>query len=161
VSTCPGTEPETEVAERVAEDSRNFTLSPDLTDCDSNEIESEISLEGSLLSNSKVVTSMPILEDGLSSGVPSSDNELDDDSNLDSPITLAYVKKQICDIEEEIVSKLKAKLKRNDGILDHQIGYSVLPNDSNHSQTNCGLNHSHSYSMFSYLIISDKCCVNY
>jgi hypothetical protein len=162
VSTCPGTEPETEVAERVVEDSRNFTLSPDITDCDSNEIESEISLSGSLLSNSKVVTSMPILEDGLSSGVPSSDNELEDDSNFDSPITLAYVKKQICDIEEEIVAKLKAKLKRNDSILDHQIGYSVLPNDSNHSQTtNCGLNHSHSYSMFSYLIISDKCCVNY
>ncbi|CAL8086523.1 unnamed protein product [Orchesella dallaii] len=63
--------------------SRNFTLSPETTDCDSNELESEISLdyEASLHSSSRVGVSMPAVEDGLSSGnvsdtedtVPSSD----------------------------------------------------------------------------------------
>ena len=55
------------------EESRNFTLSPETTECDSNEIESEYSL-----SSGSKLTHMPILEDGLSSGIPSSDSEYED-----------------------------------------------------------------------------------
>ena len=51
-------------------ESRNFTLSPETTDCDSADLESEVSLnEGSYHSSGpKFHTAMPILEDGLSSG---------------------------------------------------------------------------------------------
>jgi len=58
-----------------AYDSRNFTLSPETTDCDSADLESELSVpsagdhEGSYHSSGpRLHTSMPILEDGLSSG---------------------------------------------------------------------------------------------
>ncbi|CAG2168505.1 unnamed protein product [Oppiella nova] len=126
VSTGADTEPEPEVCHRPQESNRNFTLSPDITDCDSNEIESELSLEGSLLSNSKIVI-MPVLEDGLSSGVPSSDNELEEEVNCESPTT----KRQICErLEEELMAKLKAKLKRNDNLLEHQIGYILIHDPS-------------------------------
>lgn len=61
--------------------SRNFTLSPETTDCDSADLESELSVpsggEGSYHSSGpRIHTSMPILEDGLSSGHAS---DLDDD----------------------------------------------------------------------------------
>ena len=51
-------------------DSRNFTLSPETTDCDSADLESEVSInEGSYHSSGpRMHTAMPILEDGLSSG---------------------------------------------------------------------------------------------
>merc|ERR1719479_295962 len=53
-------------------DSRNFTLSPETTDCDSADLESELSVpsagEGSFHSSGPRHTAMPILEDGLSSG---------------------------------------------------------------------------------------------
>lgn len=51
-------------------DSRNFTLSPETTDCDSADLESEVSInDGSYHSSGpKIHTSMPVLEDGLSSG---------------------------------------------------------------------------------------------
>lgn len=138
ISTGVGTELEPEILDRVEESNRHFTLSPDITDCDSNEIESEISLEGSLLSNSKIVA-MPVLEDGLSSGVPSSDNELEEEANADTPITLSYSKKRISErIEEELVSKLKAKLKRNDNLCEHH-------RDSQNN-TNTTLNHSETHS---------------
>eukprot|EP00095_Tigriopus_kingsejongensis_P009129 maker-scaffold1236_size70259-snap-gene-0.15 protein:Tk09129 transcript:maker-scaffold1236_size70259-snap-gene-0.15-mRNA-1 annotation:"hypothetical protein SINV_07929" len=50
--------------------SRNFTLSPETTDCDSADLESEVSMnEGSFHSSGpRMHTAMPILEDGLSSG---------------------------------------------------------------------------------------------
>jgi hypothetical protein len=50
--------------------SRNFTLSPETTDCDSADLESEVSInEGSFHSSGpRMHTSMPVLEDGLSSG---------------------------------------------------------------------------------------------
>lgn len=53
-----------------AVDSRNFTLSPETTDCDSADLESEMSMnEGSYHSSGpRIHTSMPVLEDGLSSG---------------------------------------------------------------------------------------------
>ncbi|KAI1301204.1 Protein lin-10 [Halotydeus destructor] len=79
---------------------RNFTLSPESTDCDSNEIESEFSLGGS--SGSKLAQ-MPILEDGLSSGVPSSDSEYEFDSgNDEGNLTLEFMKKQISEIHDEV-----------------------------------------------------------
>ena len=51
--------------------SRNYTLSPETTDCDSADLESEVSVnEGSFHSSSgpRMQTAMPVLEDGLSSG---------------------------------------------------------------------------------------------
>jgi hypothetical protein len=59
-------------------DSRNFTLSPETTDCDSADLESEMSVnEGSFHSSGpKIHTAMPVLEDGLSSGHAS---DLEDD----------------------------------------------------------------------------------
>ena len=62
----------------LAQDSRNFTLSPETTDCDSADLESEMSVnEGSFHSSGpKMHTAMPVLEDGLSSGHAS---DLEDD----------------------------------------------------------------------------------
>ena len=59
-------------------ESRNFTLSPETTDCDSADLESEMSVnEGSFHSSGpKMHTAMPVLEDGLSSGHAS---DLEDD----------------------------------------------------------------------------------
>lgn len=65
----------------------NFSLSPEVTDCDSNEIESEFSIEGSLHSYNRY-SQMPVLEDGLSSGAPSLENELDDECFNDASISL-------------------------------------------------------------------------
>ena len=58
--------------------SRNFTLSPETTDCDSADLESEVSMnEGSFHSSGpRMHTAMPVLEDGLSSGHAS---DLEDD----------------------------------------------------------------------------------
>ena len=58
--------------------SKNFTLSPETTDCDSADLESEVSInEGSFHSSGpRMHTAMPILEDGLSSGHAS---DLDED----------------------------------------------------------------------------------
>ncbi|XP_054160445.1 uncharacterized protein LOC128958589 [Oppia nitens] len=134
ISVGTGVDTEPEVEHKSKEMNRNFTLSPDITDCDSNEIESELSLEGSLLSNKLV---MPVLEDGLSSGVPSSDNELDDDN--ESPTHISNSKKQMCErLERELVAKLNAKLKRNDGIQEHQIAYN-----SHHSHNKSVTTHNH------------------
>jgi hypothetical protein len=104
---------------------RPFTLSPDTTDCDSNDLESEMSLEyeTSLHSSSRIGATMPVLEDGLSSG-RESDTEDDgimngeltpklislteDSSNpstsYDASVnpTLILMKKQISEIETEI-----------------------------------------------------------
>lgn len=60
--------------------SKNFTLSPETTDCDSNDVGSEYSLS----SGSRLIH-LPILEDGLSSGLPSPDDtEYDDAPPLSS-----------------------------------------------------------------------------
>ena len=62
--------PAAAVAAPAGDGSRNFTLSPETTDCDSADLESEVSMnEGSFHSSGpRVHTAMPILEDGLSSG---------------------------------------------------------------------------------------------
>ncbi|XP_065335661.1 protein lin-10-like isoform X8 [Cloeon dipterum] len=91
--------------------SRNFTLSPETTDCDSNDIESEVSLEneGSMHSSGggRLYGSMPVLEDGLSSGHAS-----DTEDSVPPPVvpgdanpTIMLMKKQICEIEREIRSR--------------------------------------------------------
>ena len=105
--------------------SRNFTLSSETTDCDSNELESEISLdyETSLHSSSRIGTTMPVLEDGLSSGRESeNDEETIEKHDVSTPPTLislteddfkssgepnvnptlVLMKKQISEIEKEI-----------------------------------------------------------
>ncbi|XP_065335655.1 histone-lysine N-methyltransferase SETD1B-like isoform X3 [Cloeon dipterum] len=101
---------ETEVGLQVGH-SRNFTLSPETTDCDSNDIESEVSLEneGSMHSSGggRLYGSMPVLEDGLSSGHAS-----DTEDSVPPPVvpgdanpTIMLMKKQICEIEREIRSR--------------------------------------------------------
>lgn len=114
ISTNPDTEDlgETEMGEQVGQ-SRNFTLSPETTDCDSNDVESEVSFENedSLNSSGHAYGSMPVLEDGLSSGQASDgeENELENDTSperrrhhsADNPTTL-LIKKQISEIEKEI-----------------------------------------------------------
>ncbi|RWS14617.1 uncharacterized protein B4U79_09729 [Dinothrombium tinctorium] len=120
MNTCSTIEPEVEVVEQTNE-SMNFNLSSENTDCDSNELESEFSFESSLHSGSKL-SHMPILEDGLSSGVPSSDNEAEDDNANDSPLTLDFMRKQISEMENEIKAEevklellfLRAKEKQQD-----------------------------------------------
>ncbi|CAH1965182.1 unnamed protein product [Acanthoscelides obtectus] len=105
---------ETEVGLQVGH-SRNFTLSPETTDCDSNcgDLDSEVSLmlmentmgpsAGLLGSNTdlmgpadslRLYSSMPILEDGLSSGHAS-------DTDNNNP-TVMLMKRQITEIEREI-----------------------------------------------------------
>lgn len=86
---------ETEVGQAVGH-SRNFTLSPETTDCDSN-----CDSEGSSLLLAEVTTatlppprSMPVLEDGLSSGHAS-------DTENNNP-TVLLMKRQISEIEREI-----------------------------------------------------------
>ena len=59
----------------AAEPSRNFTLSPETTDCDSGEVESEMSEGSSLPSSGRLCPAMPVLEDGLSDGERSEDEE--------------------------------------------------------------------------------------
>ncbi|VEN55668.1 unnamed protein product, partial [Callosobruchus maculatus] len=105
---------ETEVGLQVGH-SRNFTFSPETTDCDSNcgDLDSEVSLmlmentmgpsAGLLGSNTdlmgptdslRLYSSMPVLEDGLSSGHAS-------DTDNNNP-TVILMKRQITEIEREI-----------------------------------------------------------
>ncbi|KAF6216723.1 hypothetical protein GE061_001070 [Apolygus lucorum] len=89
---------ETEVGHTVGH-SRNFTLSPETTDCDSN-----CDSEGSSLLLAEVTTatlppprSMPVLEDGLSSGHAS-------DTENNNP-TVIVMKRPITEIEREIIER--------------------------------------------------------
>ncbi|XP_066158925.1 amyloid-beta A4 precursor protein-binding family A member 2-like isoform X9 [Euwallacea fornicatus] len=117
---------ETEVGLQVGH-SRNFTLSPETTDCDSNcgDLDSEVSLmlmendlapSGGLLGSNtdltvpgdtlRLYSSMPVLEDGLSSGHAS-------DTDNNNP-TVMLMKRQITEIEREInqgVGKVKPSTK--------------------------------------------------
>lgn len=148
VSACLGNEQETELEGQLIDDARKFTLSPETTDCDSNEIESELSMEGSLHSSSKMASCMPILEDGLSSGIPSSDSELEED-DANSSLTLAYVKKQISDIEEELAAKINQKLVKD----TCQNGRTNLSNSPKFlSEKHRKYNDDFSYAMSEYCI---------
>ncbi|KAF5297250.1 hypothetical protein FQR65_LT10022 [Abscondita terminalis] len=104
---------ETEVGLQVGQ-SRNFTLSPETTDCDSNcgDLDSEVSLMlmenelptvgilgtsgdvGIVSDSSRLCSSMPVLEDGLSSGHAS-------DTDNNNP-TVVLMKRQVTDAEREL-----------------------------------------------------------
>ncbi|XP_073993927.1 uncharacterized protein isoform X2 [Rhodnius prolixus] len=95
---------ETEVGHTVGH-SRNFTLSPETTDCDSNCDSEGSSLLLADVNASNVPTtatlppprSMPVLEDGLSSGHAS-------DTENNNP-TVLLMKRQISEIEREIIER--------------------------------------------------------
>lgn len=131
----------------------NFTLSPEMTDCDSNEIESEFSIEGSLNSNSKLMNNMPILEDGLSSGLPSSDNELDDDLSNESPINFDFVKKEINDIEKEILANFKSSINKNNYTSQMQQTSHSLSNGSSSSHTEQCFDYSSQFNLFYFTVL--------
>ncbi|XP_034239639.1 uncharacterized protein LOC117644366 isoform X3 [Thrips palmi] len=154
---------DTEVGLQVGH-SRNFTLSPETTDCDSNcgDLDSEVSLLltdgdtpglatgltgalGSGLSSGlgdigsglpvdamRLYSSMPVLEDGLSSGHAS-------DTDNNNP-TVMLMKRQISEIERELVQRSsRSKIEdRNDDSepIDHLTGHvtpsltsSSIPNN--------------------------------
>ncbi|CAL1269554.1 unnamed protein product [Larinioides sclopetarius] len=119
ISTYPGTEDlgETEVGEQV-DHTRNFTLSPETTDCDSNDVESVVSLEGSMNSGGRLMSSMPVLEDGLSSGHSSEPESSEDEASEGGwsenrkrssddydKSTLALINKQISKIEQDFCKR--------------------------------------------------------
>lgn len=114
--------------------SRNFTLSPETTECDSNcgDLDSEMSLMmmdneiipssgllgsiGDLANNSdslRIYTSMPVLEDGLSSGHAS-------DTDNNNP-TVLLMKRQINEIEKEIVQRTRNDLLGNENDKDFRL----------------------------------------
>lgn len=103
--------------------SRNFTLSPETTDCDSNcgDLDSEVSLlllesEGPTGGNGenpnqlapdsmRLYSSMPVLEDGLSSGHAS-------DTDNNNPTVMKLMKRQITEIEREINTQRAANKEK-------------------------------------------------
>ncbi|XP_014222637.1 uncharacterized protein LOC106649641 isoform X10 [Trichogramma pretiosum] len=117
---------ETEVGLQVGH-SRNFTLSPETTECDSNcgDLDSEMSLMmmdnelmpasgllgsvndlGNNSDSLRIYTSMPVLEDGLSSGHAS-------DTDNNNP-TVILMKRQINEIDKEITQKTRNDLLATD-----------------------------------------------
>lgn len=140
---------ETEVGLQVGH-SRNFTLSPETTDCDSNcgDLDSEVSLMlmdelvpsvgllgstdlGMPTDSARLYSSMPVLEDGLSSGHAS-------DTDNNNP-TVMLMKKQITEIEREIIHKAhndtnnKNKhfdIKPENGIITNKDCVNIIPKTS-------------------------------
>lgn len=131
---------ETEVGLQVGH-SRNFTLSPETTDCDSNcgDLDSEVSLMlmdelgpsvgllgstgdlGLPADSTRLYSSMPVLEDGLSSGHAS-------DTDNNNP-TVMLMKKQITEIEREIIHRNhndNNKNKQENGLLDNNECLSII-----------------------------------
>lgn len=114
---------DTEVGGLQVGHSRNFTLSPETTDCDSNcgDLDSEVSLlllesEGptgggvdasnQLAPDSmRLYSSMPVLEDGLSSGHAS-------DTDNNNPTVMKLMKRQITEIEREITTQRAASKEK-------------------------------------------------
>nr|XP_023017197.1 uncharacterized protein LOC111506377 isoform X2 [Leptinotarsa decemlineata] len=137
---------ETEVGLQVGH-SRNFTLSPETTDCDSNcgDLDSEVSLmlmendmgpsSGLLGSNTdlaipsdslRLYSSMPVLEDGLSSGHAS-------DTDNNNP-TVMLMKRQITEIEREInqgVCKTNSTKANENGLSPKNEIHNASPIDIN------------------------------
>ncbi|XP_012277018.1 uncharacterized protein LOC105697863 [Orussus abietinus] len=128
---------ETEVGLQVGH-SRNFTLSPETTDCDSNcgDLDSEMSLMmidnelmpasgllgsvGDLGNNSdslRIYTSMPVLEDGLSSGHAS-------DTDNNNP-TVMLMKRQINEIGKEIIQRTRNDMLGPDNDSTKDVSLSV------------------------------------
>lgn len=128
---------ETEVGLQVGH-SRNFTLSPETTDCDSNcgDLDSEMSLMmmdnellpasgllgsvGDLGNNSdslRIYTSMPVLEDGLSSGHAS-------DTDNNNP-TVMLMKRQINEIEKEIIQRTRNDMLGTDNDTGKDVSLNV------------------------------------
>lgn len=114
---------DTEVGGLQVGHSRNFTLSPETTDCDSNcgDLDSEVSLlllesEGPTGGSSenpnqlapdcmRLYSSMPVLEDGLSSGHAS-------DTDNNNPTVIKLMKRQISEIEREINTQRAASKEK-------------------------------------------------
>lgn len=88
---------------------RNFSLSPEATDCDSAEVESVLSEEGK-----SSTSGMPIVEDGLSS---SQGSDTEDTSTQDNHRPAEILKRRhIAEIEQELQSKLQERSMEDGGM---------------------------------------------
>ncbi|KAK9758729.1 PDZ domain [Popillia japonica] len=152
---------DTEVGLQVGH-SRNFTLSPETTDCDSNcgDLDSEVSLmlmenelgpSSGLLGSTgdiaipsdslRLYSSMPVLEDGLSSGHAS-------DTDNNNP-TVMLMKRQITEIEREInqsISKTKQAISQENGLSPSKERLTASPIDIINGCSSYDDQHSHTQS---------------
>lgn len=123
--------------------SRNFTLSPETTDCDSNELESEISLdyEASLHSSSRVGVCMPTVEDGLSSGnVSDTEDTVPSSDQLSNDLKRAAQQQDLCSNTLGPCSNNSSSVGRQQ-IASTSIG--VHSSRREHPQQNISAHHQH------------------
>jgi len=120
---------------KTSDDSiRNFSLSPETTDCDSVEVESEFSIS-SFVSG---LNQMPILEDGLSSG-SASDTETSQTTKLENDRLKNKQREQNKMITEspemEIFAKCRPRVKKNQHLSDYEINSDSYNCDNQNLQS--------------------------
>ncbi|XP_040578839.1 uncharacterized protein [Lepeophtheirus salmonis] len=115
------------------ESSRNFTLSPETTDCDSADLESEVSANEGSINSSAARIHLPVLEDGLSSGHAS---DLDDDIIYSSSGNV-LLKKPSSNQQQQHFSEV---VMNKDNRRTH---YHHHNSNSNHNNNNNGSHQTH------------------
>ena len=109
---------------KASEDSvRNFSLSPETTDCDSVEVESEFSISSFV--SVPGLNQMPILEDGLSSG-SASDTETSQTAKLENDRLKkqAHQQNKLANNESpemELFAKCRPRIKKNQHMSDYDL----------------------------------------
>jgi hypothetical protein len=156
--------------------SRNFTLSPETTDCDSNcgDLDSEVSLlllesegpTGGGIENPnqlapdsmRLYSSMPVLEDGLSSGHAS-------DTDNNNPTVIKLMKRQITEIEREINTQRATNKEKAVTLVADTGNSEMFPMSASKSRDNSydttdpdleALDPLHSEDLFCYLVMQSE-----